>query len=142
MGRRRSNHGLGSRSSVFVSTRDDWIDVLLDIFRLLSNVSVHHPSVVACAGARMPKIEIYVVFASPLRLDLELLCNSKTPVETLGVWPLLPMTIYEPRRRLLLGGANVVTALKHHDRVGKIFLSYTTGTLLEEAISNLDRYSP
>jgi F-box-like len=72
-----------------------------------------------------------VVFQSPLRLHLELVCNANTPVKkTLDVWPLaFPILIKEPRRRLPLSGANIIAALEHHDRVSEIDL-YTTSTVL------------
>jgi hypothetical protein len=72
------------------------------------------------------------VFQSPLRLYLRLKCNASTPVKkTLDVWPHpFPIVIEESRFRLPLSGANIVAALKHHDRVSEIDL-YLTSALLK-----------
>jgi hypothetical protein len=72
------------------------------------------------------------VFESPLRLHLRLQCNANTPVKkTLNVWPrAFPILIVESRPRLPLSGANIISALKHHDRVYEIDLSITN-TLLK-----------
>jgi hypothetical protein len=72
------------------------------------------------------------VFESPLRLDLRLCCNANTPVkETLNVWPRgLPIIIRELRSRHPLSGANIISALEHHDRVSLIDLDLTN-TLLK-----------
>ncbi|KAH9960067.1 hypothetical protein BGW80DRAFT_1484824 [Lactifluus volemus] len=74
----------------------------------------------------------YIVFESPLRLHLRLQCNANTPVKkTLNVWPrAFPILIVESRPRLPLSGANIISALKHHDRVYEIDLSITN-TLLK-----------
>ncbi|KAH9960064.1 hypothetical protein BGW80DRAFT_1564414 [Lactifluus volemus] len=74
----------------------------------------------------------YVVFESPLRLDLHLVCDANTPVKkTLDVWPHgIPILIKESRLRLPLRGANIIAALGHHDRVSEIDLN-TTNTLLK-----------
>jgi hypothetical protein len=78
----------------------------------------------------------YIVFESPLRLDLRLECNAKTPVKKmLDVWPLahaFPIVITESEFRLRVPGseANIVAALEHYDRVSEIYLD-TTSTLLK-----------
>ena len=63
----------------------------------------------------------YIVFRSPLRLNLQILCSEGTPVrEKLAVWPPLPIKIvhhnHSPRPT---PGAesNIMTALVHTDRV-------------------------
>jgi hypothetical protein len=51
--------------------------------------------------------------------------------KTLDVWPRsIPIVIQESRSRLPLSGANIIAALKHHDRVSEIIL-YTTSTVLK-----------
>jgi hypothetical protein len=69
----------------------------------------------------------YIVFASPLRLDLCLLCTSKTPVrKTLDVWPPLPFEIITDRDDDD-DMANIIAALEHCDRVRRIrFLDLTS----------------
>jgi len=68
----------------------------------------------------------YIVFASPRRLNLQLLVKAKTPVrKMLDIWPALPIVI-SPE----IGNAdsveiadNVVAALEHPDRVCRITLN-------------------
>jgi hypothetical protein len=65
------------------------------------------------------------VFESPLCLHLQLKCNANTPVKKmLDVWPRsFPILIKESRLRLPLDGANIISALEHHDRVSEIDIS-------------------
>jgi hypothetical protein len=85
-----------------------------------------HPLVHVCRRWR------YIVFQSPLRLHLQLVCNGNTPLKkTLDVWPRsFPIVIQESGSRLPLSGANIIAALEHHDRVSEIDL-YTTSTVLK-----------
>jgi hypothetical protein len=71
------------------------------------------------------------VFESPLRLHLQLVCNANTPVKKmLDVWPCaFPIVIGS--QRSLGGGANIIAALEHHDRVSKIDLYITRSTVLK-----------
>src|SRR6266576_4619959 len=57
-----------------------------------------------------------VVFGSPHRLDLRLLCTDKTPVkETLAVLPPLPIVIVQMGQPTHTD--NIIAALEHNDRV-------------------------
>ena len=63
-----------------------------------------------------------IVFGSPHRLDLRLVCGAKTPVrEALDVWPPLPLVIrggaFEPK-----GVNNILAALERSDRVCRIIV--------------------
>ena len=76
----------------------------------------------------------HVVFGSPRRLNLRLLCRNRRLVKTLDIWPELPIvihvdgwTICEPP-----SGTNVISVLKRHDRVCKIFIDSVPTSLLEE----------
>jgi hypothetical protein len=74
------------------------------------------------------------VFESPLRLDLRLSCNSSTPVKKkLYIWPhSFPIVIEESRfLQHPQSGANIIAALRHHDRVSEIDLFSIPRTLLE-----------
>ena len=68
-----------------------------------------------------------IVFASPRRLDLKLLCASRRSVtsKTLDIWPELPIVISArhlwPREDV----TNVNAALRHRNRVCKIYYSNT-----------------
>ena len=76
-----------------------------------------------------------LVFASPRRLNLQLLCKNTRPVrKMLNVWPELPIAIYacitNPRRP---GTTNIIYALKQHaDRVYKIDISDSPNPLLKK----------
>ncbi|KAH9970488.1 hypothetical protein BGW80DRAFT_1521563 [Lactifluus volemus] len=73
----------------------------------------------------------FIVFESPIRLNLQLECNANTPVKkTLDIWPLtFPIVIDESRSRLPLSGANIISALEHHDRVSEIYLEMSSTVL-------------
>ena len=73
-------------------------DVLLEIFDFyvaaddtplygLQHEDAWHTLVHVCKRWRL------VVFASPCRLNLQLLCTNKRPVHALDVWPSLPLVI-------------------------------------------------
>ena len=63
-----------------------------------------------------------IIFRSPHRLNLRLVCSDRTPVrEMLDVWPPLPIAIRHYARPKS-GWNNVITALKHNDRVCQIRL--------------------
>ena len=65
-----------------------------------------------------------VVFGSPRRLALELLCNARTPVrETLDVWPPLPIVILVLSNEMW-GDDSIIAALEHNDRICDIFVSF------------------
>ena len=79
-----------------------------------------------------------VVFGSPLRLDLRILCTERTPVgKNLCIWPALPIYVDFDWSSDLWNGdnasreSNIVTALKHVDRVCDIRLR-VTGSELEK----------
>ncbi|KAH9971573.1 hypothetical protein BGW80DRAFT_445628 [Lactifluus volemus] len=64
----------------------------------------------------------YIVFASPLRLDLRLLCKNRTPVrKMLDIWPPLQIQI----QSFYVGpqhGDDIIAALEHPNRVRSISL--------------------
>jgi hypothetical protein len=109
-------------------------DVLLDIFYFSQDARkyelgdwfvgrsggplVWHTLVHVCQRWR------HVVLASPIRLKLLLVCTGRTPVtKMLHVWPSLPIVV---RSRVLDSMDNIISALKHHDRVQQIFLALTS----------------
>ena len=68
----------------------------------------------------------YIVFASPLRLDLCLRRTSETPVgETLDSWP-IDIELLQPDDE-----DNVIATLGHRDRIGKIWILGLTSSQLE-----------
>jgi hypothetical protein len=101
-------------------------DVLLEIFDFCRATKVNDPWAwprMWQTLVRVCQIWRYVVFASPNRLNLRLLCTDITPVrETLDVWPPLPIEILSDTSN---GGDNVIAALEQHDRVCRIWLDLT-----------------
>jgi hypothetical protein len=81
-----------------------------------------------------------VVFGSPLRLNLRLLCTEETPVrEMLAIWPPLPIIVGEFGIRRT---GNIMAALEHNDRVCKISLHDVTSLVLEEVLALVQKPYP
>ena len=82
----------------------------------------------------------YVVFQSPLRLNLQILCSVETPVrEKLALWPPLPIIIAQSsfstsKRR----EDNIIAALGHNDRVCEIKLGIPS-SLLENVLAAMQK---
>ncbi|KAH9971586.1 hypothetical protein BGW80DRAFT_445838 [Lactifluus volemus] len=97
-------------------------EVLLDIFEfcLQSGAIAWSRLVRVCQRWR------YTVFASPLRLDLRLLCTNRTPVrKMLDIWPPLPIEI-EFNFVDHQDEDNIIAALEHPNRVHGIRLNRIT----------------
>ena len=72
-----------------------------------------------------------VVLQSPRRLNLRLLCTSKTPVKNiLDLWPPLPFVIQDSYPNFTSSADNIITALEHNDRVCQIDLNWCTNSQL------------
>jgi hypothetical protein len=64
-----------------------------------------------------------VVFGSPRRLNLQLVCTPRTPVlETLDIWPAFPLVVHCYGDYPISGVDNILAALKYRDRVRKIHI--------------------
>ena len=105
----------------------DDLDTLLILFGLHEE-DAWHTLVHVCSTWRR------LVFASPRRLNLRLLCRNTRPVmKTLNVWPELPIIIdahiANPRRP---GTTNIIYALKQHDRVYRIDITWSPNSLLKK----------
>ena len=73
----------------------------------------------------------YIIFSSPLRLNLRLCCKGSRPVrEMLDIWPPFPIEIYEDCCSEE-GVDNIIAALEHHDHVYRIYISSMSSSLLE-----------
>ena len=108
-------------------------DVLLEIFDFYMNINLSF----------LPKTEIEswqslvhvcrrwrtLVFGSPRRLNLRLLCTPRTPArDTLEVWPVLPLLIWgdmTPSSRV----GDTVVALGQNNRVCQVSLGLANGQL-------------
>ena len=76
-----------------------------------------------------------VVFGSPRRLNLRLVCTSKTPArDTLDVWPALPLLVQD-RLFQTDGVDSVVAVLERSDRVDNIELYANSSPPVEEVLA-------
>ena len=69
-----------------------------------------------------------IVYTSPRRLDLQILCKSGAPIKRiLGTWPTLPLVLrFQGNERSKRLPDNVMVALRHPDRVREIVLILTS----------------
>jgi hypothetical protein len=108
-------------------------DVLLEIFSFYlaeGRSKTWHTLVHICRRWRS------IVFASPRRLDLRILCTTgirATLKEMLDIWPILPIEIRANGRALEQsrgeGADIIVAALEHSDRVCQISFEYLPSSL-------------
>jgi hypothetical protein len=76
----------------------------------------------------------YVVFASPRRLNLRLLCPRRRRVrEMLGIWPAFPIVIWDTVG-FTPDKDNIIAALEHRDRVCEIKLGFLTRLQSEKLV--------
>ena len=75
-----------------------------------------------------------IMFASPRRLNLKLYCTRRRSVnsKTLDILPTLPIVVYSSDLQSNEDVTNVMAALRHHNRVCKIFYNQFQDSLLEE----------
>jgi F-box-like len=117
--------------------------VLLDIFDLYINFDsrcdIWERLVHVCRRWR------YLVFGSPIRLDLRIFCTKRTPVrKSLDIWPELPLNLEfftesdDPDDRL----DNLVAVLEHCDRVRGIDVAGPENFLWEKVVLEMDEPFP
>ena len=85
----------------------------------------------------------YVVFGSPRRLDLRLLCVNRRLVKTLDIWPELPIIIrVDDQKTCQLPSVSDVISLlkKRHDRVCKIFIEGVPNSVLQEVATTSEPF--
>jgi len=76
----------------------------------------------------------WIVFTSPRRLDLKLYCTRQRLVnsKTLDIWPELPIVVVAGNRRSQDDVTNAIAALRHHNRVCKIYYERFQGSTSKE----------
>jgi F-box-like len=108
-------------------------EVLLEMFDIYVNEATArteewHTLVHVCRRWRN------VVFSSPHRLDLRLLCTIRRPVRVrLDIWPALPIILagsVDPTTLPMESADNILTALEHRDRVCHISLQHLPNALV------------
>jgi len=85
-----------------------------------------------------------VVFGSPRRLNICLVCTARKPVRRmLAVWPPLPIVVKQYGRPTSRWGVkNIVAALKHKDRIHEIDLWRVPSSLLEKVLMAMKEQFP
>ena len=88
----------------------------------------------------------HVVFGSPRRLDLRLVCTSKTPTgRSLNIWPPFPIILLvEPSYPSVTknGVENIIAALKCRDRISKVDIYQIDGPVFNELVTVLHEPLP
>jgi len=107
---------------------------LLRIFDFYMDGVNWHTLVHVCRNWR------YVVFQSPRRLGLQLLCESTTPVrETLDVWPPLPIVLSYIWDN---DDTNILAALEHVDRISEVTLHLVPRRQFENVLAAMQKPFP
>src|SRR5712671_178617 len=88
-----------------------------------------------------------IIFASPQRLGLHVICDATTPTRTsLNIWPPFPIAVCYPKRvrhRVFTFSGrvhkeeeleNVIAALENHDRITSILLTDWSGLALKRFV--------
>ena len=104
-------------------------DHYMDMNRTWTGEQKWHTLVHVCRKWR------YIVFGSPLRLDLRLFCDALTPVrETLDVWPLLPIVVWDQDHGTKALDDGVIAALEHNDRICQLHFYAFSGPRYEKVL--------
>jgi hypothetical protein len=134
-------------------------DVLLEIFSFYVDEAYEDKN-----AYRLKQLEVWctlvhvcrtwrkIVFASPCRLNLRLVCTNRRPVrEMLDIWPTLPIVVQDwglrPHQQPHVEGVdNIIAALGHRDRVCEISLGFPSlslfhmcSTMMQESFLALTR---
>ena len=131
-------------------------DVLLAIFDLCMNTDVVQNLSLSAEKHAKRMIESWqtlvhvcrrwrkLVFGSPHRLDLQLVCTARTPARyTLDVWPALPLIIrYRDYSHWTKSADNVIAVLERSDRVRQISLQSAPSSYLENVLAAMQEPFP
>ena len=82
-----------------------------------------------------------IIFGSPRRLDLRVICTNATPARTsLGIWPPFPIVVYCENASAVdeKGLSNIIAALEHRDRISDVHLFDTNGPALEKVLAIME----
>ena len=85
-----------------------------------------------------------VIFESPRRLDLRIVCTSTTPTRTsLDIWPPFPISITSRYHVDEASVENIVAAFEHgHDRTSHISINNINGSALEQLVAAMHQPLP
>ena len=112
---------------------------LLEIFHFYvddEQIEAWHTLVHMCRNWRI------IIFGSPHRLGLRLLCSTRTPVtEMLDVWPPLPIVIMGEDDEKW-GVDNILAALEHTDRICELELFLIVSSQMERVLAAMQHPFP
>ena len=119
-------------NNVTIETLPD--DTLLEIFDFYRVDAVDHSRGRPWKWHRLAHVcrrWRYIVYTSPRRLDLQILCKSGAPIKRiLRTWPTLPLVLrFRGNERSKRLPDNVMIALRHPDRVCEINFSLTSSII-------------
>ena len=78
-----------------------------------------------------------LVFGSPRRLNLRLVCGPETPAKgTLDIWPALPLIVWGSMT-ISSGTDNIITALEQSNRVSEVYLLNLAVRQLEKVLASM-----
>ena len=88
----------------------------------------------------------HVIFGSPRRLDLRLVCGPTTPTKKLlDIWPLFPITVTcLPSHTQVDGNSleNLIAAFECRDRTSQIYIHHINGPALEKVVAVMNEPFP
>ena len=83
-----------------------------------------------------------VVFGSPRRLNLRLICTQRTPVrETIDAWPMLPIFV-QGLGHTMWGVDNFIAALEHNHRIRQLNILCVPSSQMEKVLAAMQQPFP
>ena len=108
---------------------------IFDFYMYETRIQAWHTLVHVCRKWRG------VVFGSPRRLNLRLVCRGRTPVrETLYVWPVLPIAIFTSYE--MWDADNIIAVLEQNDRICQMDFHECTSPQFEKVLAAMQQPFP
>ena len=87
-----------------------------------------------------------IIFGSPQRLDLRVVCTNTTPTRTsLGIWPRFPIAVRCEHMHSAVdekGSSNIIAAFKHIGRISEVHIRDIDGSALEKLVAVMQEPFP
>jgi len=128
-------------------------DALLEIFDFYKDDLLYHTLAMSLTWRCITMAQVCrrwrnIIFGSPRRLDLRVVCTNTTPTRaSLGIWPPFPIDVYCERMHCHgavdeKGSSNIIAALEHHDRISEVHIRDIDGSALEKLAAVMDEPFP
>ena len=124
-------------------------NVLLEIFDFYKDDFANHSRFLTWRWKTLTQVcrrWRHVVFGSPRRLDLRVICTNTTPTSRLlDIWPPFPIIVSLPFRFPVVDKnsvENTIAALECHDRISDIHIYDICGPVLEKLVTVLHEPFP